>query len=153
MKNRKWLTYTLGTLLTLIALAVVGMAGFRIGMIQNVAFPRMDRTERAAFNQNADQNVPGDQGDNPADKLPANPNGGGPRGNDFGPHGFDRGHRGMPMAGGFFGLIHLTVLALLLWVGYKLASNSGWRLIRVPNQTPTASKPVITETEEEKDSE
>ena len=40
MKNRKWLTYTVGILLTLVVLAAVGGAGFRIGMMQNASFAR-----------------------------------------------------------------------------------------------------------------
>ena len=146
MKNRKWLTYTLGALLTLIALAVVGMAGFRIGMMQTGAFPRMGIAERPAFNQNVDKNDPNSQ--------EANPNGNDdrtPQGNNFNPRGFDRGHRGMPMLGGLFGLIHVAILALLLWFGYKLVQNSGWKFVRVSNDAPAASPSV--DVEEKKESE
>lgn len=38
MKIKKWLTYTLGILLTLVILAAVGGAGFRFGMMQNTSF-------------------------------------------------------------------------------------------------------------------
>jgi hypothetical protein len=150
MKNRKWLTYTLGTLLTLIALAVVGLAGFRVGMMQVGAFPHMGIGERPMFNQNVDKNDPNLQG--------ANPNGNGsddsgPRGYGFNPRGFDRGHRGMPMLGGLFGLIHVAILALLLWFGYKLVQNSGWRFVRVSNDAPAASPSVNAEVEEKKESE
>lgn len=145
MKNRKWLTYTLGTLLTLIALAVVGMAGFRVGMMQTGTSPRMGMGEMPAFNQNVDKNDPNSQGVNPN----GNGNNNTPRGNDFNPHGFDRGHRGMPMFGGLFGLIHIAILALLLWFGYKLVQNSGWRFVRVQNNAPAAS----VEVEEKKESE
>jgi hypothetical protein len=149
MKNRKWLTYTLGALLTLIALAVVGMAGFRIGMMQTGDFPRMGIGERPGFNQNVDKNDHNMQGFNPN----GNGNNGTPRGNGFNPRGFDRGHRGMPMMGGLFGLVHIAILALLLWFGYKLIQNSGWRLVRVQNETPMASKTVNAEVEEKKESE
>ncbi len=36
MKNKNWLNYTLGILFTLIALTFVGVAGVRVGMMQNV---------------------------------------------------------------------------------------------------------------------
>jgi hypothetical protein len=149
MKNRKWLTYTLGALLTLIALAIVGMACFRVGMMQNGALPRMGIGERPAFNQNVDKVDPAVQGANPGDNN-LNPNG---NGNGFNPRGFDRGLRGMPMMGGFFGLIHIAILALVLWFGYKLVQNSGWRLIRVQNNAPAPSETVSAEVEEKKESE
>lgn len=149
MKNRKWLTYTLGTLLTLIALAVVGMAGFRIGMMQTAGFPRMGIDERPAFDQNVDKNDPRIQGFDPYQGG----NGDMPRGNHFKPRGFDRGHRGMPMLGGLFGLIQVAILALLLWFGYKLVQNSGWRFIRVQNNAPASSEVVSTQVEEKKESE
>lgn len=154
MKNRKWLTYTLGALLTLIALAVVGMAGFRVGMMQSGAFPPMGIGERPAFNQNVDKNDPNAQGVTPGDNT--NPNGTdnpGPRGNGFNPRGFDRGHGGMPMMGGLFGLIHIAILALLLWFGYKFVQNSGWRLVRVQNNAPAANETVSVDVEEKKESE
>ncbi len=56
MKNRKWLTYILGALLTLIVLAAVGGggggggAGFRVGMMQNVS----NMTGRPTFTHNFD---------------------------------------------------------------------------------------------------
>jgi hypothetical protein len=142
MKNRKWLTYTLGTLLTLIALAVVGMAGFRVGMMQTGDFPRMGMGERPAFNQNMDKNVPTTPGDN-------NNFGGNPHGNGFNPRAFDR----MPIPGGLFGLIHIAILALLLWFGYKLIQNSGWKFVRVQNNAPTVIKAASTEVDEKKESE
>jgi hypothetical protein len=146
MKNKKWVTYLLGTLLTLIALAVVGAAGFRIGIMQNADFPRMEFGERPAFDQNVDKNDPGAPNGN--DDLGSNP-----RGNGLAPRGFDRGHRGMPMMGGLFGLIHIAILALLLWFGYKFIKNSGWRLIRIQNETPSTGPAATTRVEEEKESE
>jgi hypothetical protein len=148
MKNRKWLTYTLGALLTLIALAVVGVAGFRVGMMQTGDFPRMGMGERPGFNQNVDKNDPNTQGANPN----GNENDGSPRGYGFNPRGFPHGHRGMPMHGGFFGLIQVAILALLLWFGYRLIQNSGWRLVRVENNTPAAGPTVSAEVEEKKES-
>lgn len=150
MKNKKWGTYLLGTLLTLIALAVVGVAGFRIGIMQNAAFPQMGFGERPAFNQNVDKNDTSVQGVDPNRRD--NP-GSNPWGNGFNPRGFDRGHRGMPMMGGLFGLIHFAILALLLWFGYKFIKNSGWRLVRIQNETPSTEPTATTRVEEEKESE
>jgi len=137
MKNRKWLTYTLGIVLILIALTVVGMAGFRAGMMQNgVPFARMHNNP--AFAQHYDNNGPMMQGNN------SNNNGNNnPHGNDFGNR-HDNGRRGgISMLGGLFGLIHIAVLGLLVWFGYKYVQKSGWRFVKVSaatvetNQTPS----------------
>jgi len=140
MKNRKWLTYTLGTLLTLVVLAAVGGAGFRIGMMQNASFAR------PAFAHNFDGGRQAMQGN-----LPDN---GGPQSMQGNPHdngwtqmqgnsqnrGFDnRGNNrgddrrgdGMGFFSPIFGLIHLAMLGLLLWLGYKYVKKSGWRISRV----------------------
>jgi hypothetical protein len=146
MKNKKWVTYLLGALLTLIALTVVGVAGFRAGVAQSADYPRMGMGERPAFNQNMDKNDPNIQGANPD----GNSSDVGPRGGGFNPHGFDR---GLPMMGRLFGLIHIVILALLLWFGYKFVQKSGWRLVRVQNETPRASETVNAEVNEEKESE
>jgi hypothetical protein len=146
MKNKKWVTYLLGALLTLIALTVVGVAGFRAGVTQSAAFPRMGIGERPSFNQNVDKNDPNIQGTN----SDGNSSDGAPRGNGFNPRGFDR---GMPMMDGLFGLIHIVIFALLLWFGYKLAQKSGWRLVRVQNETPAVNEPIKAEVEEKKESE
>jgi hypothetical protein len=151
MKNKKWLSYTLGTLLTLIALAAVGLAAFRVGMMQNVSFPHT----RPAFHQETDKNLPTTQGANPGDndnQKGDNNFGNNPQGNDFKQHGFDRGHRGMSMVGGLFGLIHLAILALLLWFGYKLVQKSGWRLVRVQTDVPVETATIAPEVEKKKKS-
>ena len=160
MKNKKWLTYTLGTLLTLLVLAVVAGISFRIGMTQNPAFahPAFARGFNGAppamprnFQNNDDsQRMQGNfrgnnwapMQDNPQDQGFFN------RSNDRGGN-----HRGgkMPFIFPFiFGLAHFVVLAvvlgLILWVVYILVKKSGWRLARV-EATP-ASVP-ITNTEEE----
>ena len=53
----------------------------------------------------------------------------------FGRGGFERGH------GGFFSpifdLVKLAVLAGLLWLGYKLVKNSGWKLVRAEPSSET----------------
>jgi hypothetical protein len=149
MKNKKWLNYTLGILFSLIALAAVGMAGFRVGMMQNVPFGRM------AFDQNFGNNGPMMQGVNPTDGTNSNNSGdpkfmqGNMRGQEFNHRGFDR-RGGMSVFGGLFGLIHFAILALLLWFGYKLVKNSGWKLVRVQN-APAAAESASAEVEEKKE--
>jgi hypothetical protein len=147
MKNKKWVTYLLGALLTLIALTVVGVAGFRAGMMQSADYPRMGIGERPAFNQNVDKNNPRMQASNPDEKDDL---GRIPQSNGFHPRGFDR---GMPMRGGPLGLIHIAILALLLWFGYKFVQKSSWRLVRVQNEAPRTSETVNAEVNEKKESE
>ena len=166
MKNRKWITYTLGILLTLAVLAVVGAAGFRIGTMQNASFTH------PSFTKNFDgrpQSMPRNfQNDDMSPRMQENfHNNGGPQGMQANPHnqGFDnRGNnRGFDRRGGrsffppIFGLIHLALLGLLLWVVYKLVKNSGWRLTRVaasPAPAVSATPSVENvEVEEKKESE
>ena len=130
MKNRKWLTYTLGTLLTLIVLAAVAVASFRIGMMQNASFVR------PAFARNFN-NAPLEmqknfQDDKGSQGMQGNPHDNGwneMRGNRQN-RGFD-GRGGMPFFAPIFGLIRLAVLGLILWGIYMLVKKSGWRLTRV----------------------
>ena len=156
MKNRKWLTYTLGILLTLAVLAVVGAAGFRIGTMQNTSFAR-----------NFDGGRQSMQGNFQNDEMQENFHGnGGPQAMQGNPHnqGFDnRGYNrggdrrgGLPFFAPLFGLIHLALLGLLIWVVYKLVKNSGWRLTRVaasPAPAPSAAETPSVEVEEKKESE
>lgn len=165
MKNRKWLTYTLGILLTLAVLAVVGAAGFRIGTMQNASFAH------PSFTQNFDgdpQSMPRNfQDDGMPPRMQENfHNNGGPQAMQGNPHnqGFDnRGNNrggdrlsggGIPFFAPIFGLIHLALLGLLLWVVYKLVKNSGWRLTRVVAfPADAASETPSVEVEEKKESE
>ncbi len=157
MKTKKWITYTLVVLFTLVALTAVGVAGFRIGMTQSASFASL----KAGFNH---RQFNGNDGQNGFVHPPVN----GPmqnfghnfqqRGFDdrgFG-RGFDRGGRG-----GFFppifGLIHIALLGLLLWFGYKLVKNSGWRLVKVTAEpvaaataAPVEPAPAPTQEGEEK---
>jgi hypothetical protein len=148
MKNRKWLTYTLGVLLTLVILAAVGGAGFRIGSMQNTSI------ERPAFAQPF--------GDAPQSMQKNFRDNGGPQTMQGNPHnqGFDnRGdnrRRGMPFFSPIFGLIRLIVLGLLIWIGYNFVRKSGWRLTRVqasPATTPSAAETPNAEVEEKKETE
>jgi hypothetical protein len=146
MKNKKWLSYTLGILLTLIVLVAVGAAGFRIGAMQNNTFahPMMNGAgpnfERGFGNGQMPNFHPQ-----------------GFEGRDFHGRGFDRGER-MERGGFFppiFGLIKLAVLAALLWFGFKLIKNSGWKLTReaasVPAPAPVVSEAPAAEVDEKKE--
>ena len=141
MKNKKWLTYTLGILLTLIILAAVGAVGFRIGSMQNNTFvhPMMNGAGPSFDHGFGNGQMP-------------NFHQQGFEGRDFHDRGFDRGGRG-----GFippiFGLIKLAVLGALLWFGFRFIKNSGWRLTRdaVPASAPAASEPPSVDVDEKKE--
>jgi hypothetical protein len=172
MKTKKWLTYTFGVLLTLVVLAAVGGAGFRIGMMQNTslarpAFPpgfaRAPRAIQENFqNNDARQPAQGNsQNDNEPQAMQRNFQ---ENGNPHAMQGnFDRtkfDNRGGDRRGGMsflfpvFGLIRLAVLGLLLWLGYKLVKNSGWRLTRVQaSPAPAAVETPSVVVEEKKESE
>ena len=147
MKNRKWLTYTLGTLLTFLVLAAVAGASFRIGMMQNASFVRPAFARN--FN-NAPQEIQKNFQDNKGPQgMQGNPHDNGwneMRGNrqnrGFDNRGNNRG--GMPFFAPIFGLIHLAVLGLMLWGIYMLEKKSGWRLTRV-EATPAPEQTVSVE--------
>jgi hypothetical protein len=163
MKNRKWLTYTVGVLLTLVILAVVGGAGFRIGMMQNASFARPFFAHNFDGGSQVMQGNSQNNGGNQSTQGNFHDNGGtqAMQGN---PHnqGFDnRGNnRGNDRKGGIsffspiFGLIHFVVLGLLLWLGYKLVKKSGWRLTRAQvSPAPVANETPSVEVEKKKESE
>ena len=172
MKNKKWLTYTVGTLLTLIVLVAVAGAGFRAGMMQNGTFMRgLNSAGHPAFSQNFDGNAqqPQAQGNQQQGNMQADPH---QWNNDFqgmqgNPHqgngDFQRmqgnNSRGNDRRGGFspiFGLFHLIVVGALLWFGYKFVQKSGWRLTRVAQAAtaepvaPSAPETVETVSDDEK---
>jgi hypothetical protein len=166
MKNRKWLTYTLGVLLTLVVLGVVGVVGYRIGAMQNASFVHPSITQN--FDGGAQSMPKRFQNNGMPPRMQENfHNNGGPQGMQANPHnqGFDnRGNnRGGDRRGGMsffppiFGVIHLALLGLLLWGVFKLVKNSGWRLTRVtasPAPVVSATPSVeSTEVEEKKESE
>lgn len=145
MKNKKWLTYTLGTLLTLIVLAAVAGISFRIGMTQNASLARPAFVRN--FNDMPQEMRKNNQNNGGPQEEQGNPqkNGGQQRpqgnsqyndwnqmpGNRQGQEIDHGGFRGeMTFFPIIFGLIYLMVLGLLIWVVYKLVKNSGWRLTR-----------------------
>jgi hypothetical protein len=168
MKTKKWITYTFVTLFTLVALAAVGFAGFRVGVMQSASFAKgmlpFNDHMRGFDENNKDQgNEPNNQGNQ--GQGPNKPQDFG-NSKDSGNHkgfdnqrGFERG-RGFGHGGGFFGplfgLIRLIVLGVLLWLGYRFVKNSGWRLVNVNAATTTAA-PTVSESvpdengDEEKD--
>jgi hypothetical protein len=147
MKTRKWIWWTLTTILTIVVLGFTGMAGYRVGLMQGT---RVAQT--VLQSRNADGKATTGQWQMPPQMR-------GPGGNTFGNfHGqdFGRGQSfdgrnfnrfdrrvGFPFFAPLFGLLSLAVLALLIWLGYKFAKNSGWRLTRVTVAEPiTEEKPV-----------
>jgi hypothetical protein len=153
MKNRKWLTYTLGTLLTLVVLAAVAGASFCLGTMQNASFARPafarsfnsgpQEMQRNFQHNGGPQGMQGNFHDNGRNQMP-----GDPQNKGFDNRGINRGgdrRGGMPIFSVIFGLIHLIVLGLILWGGYVLVKNSGWRLTRVE----TAPAPLQTASVEE----
>jgi len=168
MKNNKWLTYTLGVLLTLVVLAAVAGISFRIGMAQNPSFvhpafthgfngPSSQEMQKSFPNnrglqvpsgnfQNNDgqQRMQGNYRGNGWRQMPVNPRNqrfDSRENNHFG----GRHNRSMFFFPFIFGLIHLAVLGLILWVIYMLVKKSGWRLIRVQETSPTPA-PSTSET-------
>ncbi len=133
MKSKKWITYTLGIVLTLIVLAAVGAAGFRMGVMQSASFANLTdgKSTRAPFfahgmNGNFSHMDRGEFS-----------------------HGLDRG-RGRDGGSFFsplFGLFHLIVVGALGWFGYKLVKNSGWKLVKVnASEAPTPAMETPSET-------
>ncbi len=125
--------YTLGIVLTLIVLAAVGGAGFRMGVMQSASFANLTDGSVAKFH--SFDNNHGMDGD--FSRMDG--------GNSS--HGFDRGRGGD--RGGFspiFGLLRLVVLGALVWVGYKLIKNSGWKLVKV---NASAAPAAVAETPSE----
>lgn len=119
MKNKRWLTYTLGILLTLVILTAVGGVGFRMGVMQSASFAKLTNGQSAQSPFFAHGHGMMDGSFNQMER--GNPS-----------HGFDR-SRGRVHGGFFspiFGLIRLVVLGVLVWLGYKLVKNSGWRLVK-----------------------
>lgn len=122
MKNTKWIWWALGILLVLALIAGAGMTAYRMGYAQGAI---------AAQDGDPSQLFP---------RLHAR----GFDGSDIGKfHNFDRfdGNRDNGRGGGrffspIFGLIRLAVLGGLLWLGYTLIKNSGWRLVKTPAPAP-----------------
>jgi hypothetical protein len=145
MKNRKWLTYTLGILLTLLVIAGVGMAGFRMGVMQSAKLVRnadgtKEQIQPFGHMRGFENKINNQPGGNPR-MMQGFDQGG------FGRGGFERGRGGRHFFSPIFSLIHIALLGLLLWFGFKLVKNSGWRLTR----TPAASETPKVEAEEKKE--
>ena len=133
MKSKKWITYTLGIVLTLIVLAAVGATGFRMGVMQSASFANLTdgQSARAPFFAH------GMDGDfSRMDR------------GEFS-HGFDRGRGrdGGRFFSPIFGLIHIAIFGALAWFGYKLIKNSGWKLVKVnASAAPTPAVETSSDT-------
>lgn len=138
MKINKWIRVAFTILLTLLVLAGVAGAGFRMGVMQSANLARNTNgtaSQMPPFGhmREFDGNFNNQQGGNPH-MIQGFGHSGSGRG------GFERGGRG-----GFFspifGLFHLAVLAALIWLGYKLIKNSGWRITREAQTAPAEVEP------------
>ena len=144
MKNTKWLWRILAVILTLVVLAGVGFAGFRVGLVQGAD---LSAEELATIFSHGG----GTQFNDDSSKT------GNSSGFDQG-HGFDHGHgfegRGFDRDGfsffsPLFGLLRLAVLGGLIWLGYRFVKNSGWRLVKAETTAPVAEVPVADEENKE----
>jgi hypothetical protein len=126
MKNTKWIWWTLGILLVVALIAGAGMTAYRMGYAQGAV---------AAQDGDLSQLFP---------RLHAR----GVDGSDIGKfHNFDRfegnrggGRGGFPFLGPIFGLLRFVVLGGLIWLGFTLAKNSGWRLVKNPGTPPSTDE-------------
>lgn len=142
MKNTKWIWRILAILLTLVVLAGVGFAGFRVGVMQGANLTANGATFLFHHGRGFD---------------------GGMMRGDYGMQGFEHGHefggRNDFGRGGFrffsplFGLFHLAIFGGLIWLGYTLIKRSGWRVVNVNTSQPAVpvATPSIPEDEERKD--
>ena len=127
MKNTKWIWWTLTILLTLVVLAGVGFAGFRMGVVQGANLTAEGATSFMFHHGRGFDN--------------------GMMQDDFGMRSFDHGRGGFSFFSPLFGLLRLVVLGGLIWLGYTFVKRSGWRVVK----TAPASAPVEPAVEEKKD--
>ncbi|MBL8062899.1 MAG: hypothetical protein JNK32_07770 [Anaerolineales bacterium] len=138
MKNTKWIWRVLAVLLSLVVLAGVGFAGFRIGVMQGA---NLTGTELLFHKQAFD--------------LPHRFDGDSQRGHGFDSGGFHQGRADFGGRGRFsffspiFGLVRLAVLAGLIWLGYSFVKRSGWRVVNVNASQPAAPAPAAPASEPE----
>ena len=144
MKTRKWIWWTLAVILTLVVLAAAGFAGYRVGYARGLtANPNAKDFMAGPFwrgqghMQNLDKNFD-QRGPVPGQEF------GGRQFDRFDGRNFDRfnGRGGFPFFAPLFGLVRLAVLAVLIWLGYKLVKNSGWRLTRVTAEPAPVAEEV-----------
>ena len=142
MKNTKWLWRILAVILTLVVLAGVGFAGFRVGLVQGADLSAEELATIFSHGRGTQFN-----GDSPKT--------GNSSGFDQG-HGFDHGHgfdgrgfdrSGFPFFSPLFGLLRLAVLGGLIWLGYRFVKNSGWKLVKAETPPPAAEPPAESDEE------
>ena len=148
MKNNKWVRWTITTLLTLIVLTGVGVAGFRVGVAQGanltangamLMFQHSRGFDGSMMDGNSNMRGSGHGHDFNGQTSE--------QGHNFGGRNFSRGRDGFSFFSPLFGLLRLAVLGGLVWLGYTLVKRSGWRVVKTA-PTPT---PVAAEVEEKKD--
>jgi hypothetical protein len=140
MKSKKWIWVTLAILLTLVVLAGVAGAGFRMGLMQGTRLTASADGSAPQFEQFG--HMRGFDGN--FDGLRSL----GPRMQGFDHDGFGGGRGGFISP--LFGLIKFAVLAALFWLGFNFIRKSGWRLTRTaPQPAPAASEVPAAEKKDE----
>lgn len=146
MKNTKWLWRILAVLLTLVVLAGVGFAGFRVGLVQGADLTAEELSTIFSHRRGFDND--------------GTPKAGDSREFDH-RHDFDRGHgsdgrsfdrdgrSGFSFFSPLFGLLKLAVLGGLVWLGYRFVKNSGWRLVKTEPPAPAAETPSAADEEKQ----
>lgn len=146
MKTNKWVRWIITTLLTVIVLAGVGFAGFRVGVAQ-------------AANLTADgamlmfQHSRGGDGSMMDGNSNMRSSGHGhsfkgqtsEQGHDFSGRNSSRGRDGFSFFSPLFGLLRLAVLGGLVWLGYTLVKRSGWRVVNVNASQAASAEPEPVE--------
>ncbi|MDP1548452.1 MAG: hypothetical protein Q8L87_20765 [Anaerolineales bacterium] len=121
MKNTKWIWWTLGILLVLVLIAGAGFTTYRMGYAQG-AIAAQDGDLSQLFPRLHTRGFDGEGG-------------------RF--HNFDRfegkrsgGRGGFPFFVPILGLLRFVVLGGLIWLGYTLVRNNGWRLVKATPPAP-----------------
>ena len=145
MKNTKWLWRVLAVLLTLVVLAGVGFAGYRVGLVQGADLTAEELA--TIFSHGRGTQFTGDSSKTGGSRGSDHGHGfdghGFDRGGDFDRRGFDRG--GFSFFSPLFGLLKLALLGGLVWLGYRFVINSGWRLVKTGTSAPAAETPPADE--------
>jgi len=128
MKTNKWLWRTLAVLLVLVVMAGVGFAGYRMGIMQGANLTANGTAFMFTHGRGFDGGMMRGGFDHPGFSYGRA---------DFG------GRGGFSPFGFIFGLVRLAVFAGLIWLGYHLVKNSGWKLVK----TEAAAAPSVQDSE------
>lgn len=148
MKNTKWIWRFLAVLLTLVVLAGVGFAGFRVGLAQGADLTAEELS--TIFSHGRGSGFENDGAPKAGDNRDFDHGHGFDRGHGSDGRGFDRGGRGgFSFFSPLFGLLKLAVLGGLVWLGYRFVKSSGWRLVKTEPPAPVAETPSAADEEKQ----